>query len=74
MLPGFNASAVGLIFTSVMSMFLKLYLDPTLTFRTWAVCIMAIVYTVTEVMNLPAPVGVVGGGVLGVIGWAAGCF
>lgn len=68
MLPGFNSTAVGLIFTSVMSMFLKLYLDPTLEFRTWAVCIMAMIYVFTEVMQYPAPLGVILGGVLGIIG------
>lgn len=68
-LPGLNASAVGLIVASVFQLTLSAW--STSPFPTTSICIGMLVYGATEVLSVPAPFAVVGGGVIGIIGWAA---
>lgn len=68
-LPGLNAAAVGLIVASVFQLTLSAW--TTSPFPTTSICIGMLVYGATEVLKVPAPLAVVGGGVVGVIGWAA---
>jgi chromate transporter len=68
-LPGLNSSAVGLIVASVFQLTLSAY-DQS-PFPHTSICIGIVAYAVTEVFNCPAPLVVVGGGVLGVLGWGA---
>lgn len=69
-LPGLNSSAVGLIITSVFQLTLTAYVSSP--FPHTSICIGIIAFAATEVLVIPAPFVVVGGGVLGIIGWAAG--
>lgn len=68
-LPGLNAAAVGLIVASVFQLTLSAW--STSPFPTTSICIGILAYGATEVLAVPAPFVVVGGGVIGVIGWAA---
>ena len=68
-LPGLNSAAVGLIITSVFQLTLTAYVASP--FPKTSICIGIIAFSSTEVLAIPAPFVVVGGGVLGVIGWAA---
>lgn len=52
---------MGLIFASVMYMFLKIYNDPSLKWKQASVCIMAIIYTMTEASTLARLLAWVGG-------------
>ena len=67
-LPGLNSAAVGLIVASVFQLTLNAY--STSPFPITSICIGIIAFVATDVLVVPAPL-VVGGGVLGVIGWAA---
>lgn len=69
-LPGLNSSAVGLIITSVFQLTLDAY--TTSPFPSASICIGIIAFGCTEVLSVPAPFVVIGGGVLGVIAWATG--
>ncbi|EFN55707.1 hypothetical protein CHLNCDRAFT_35448 [Chlorella variabilis] len=68
-LPGLNSTAVGLIVASVFQ----------LTFSAWessphpttSICIGILAYGATEAIAVPAPLVVLGGGVIGIIAWAA---
>ena len=68
-LPGLNSAAVGLIITSVFQLTLDAYVSSP--FPITSVCIGIIAYGCTVILKVPAPFVVIGGGVLGVIGWAA---
>ena len=68
-LPGLNSAAVGLIVASVFQLTLNAY--STSPFPITSICIGIIAFAATDVLVVPAPLVVVGGGVLGVIGWAA---
>ncbi len=68
-LPGLNSAAIGLIVASVFQLSLKAYVSSP--FPITSICIGIISYAATEILNVPAPFVVIGGGVLGVIGWAA---
>lgn len=68
-LPGLNATAVGLIVTSVFQLTLSAY--DSSPFPTTSICIGMLAYGFTEVVLVPAPFVVIGGGALGVVGWAA---
>ena len=68
-LPGLNATSVGLIVTSVFQLTLTAYDDSP--FPTTSICIGMLVYGATEILALPAPLVVIAGGGLGVVGWAA---
>lgn len=68
-LPGLNSAAVGLIVASVFQLTLQAW--STSPFPTTSICIGMLVFGATEVLGCPAPLAVIGGGVIGVIGWAA---
>ena len=68
-LPGLNAAAVGLIVTSVFQLTLKAYVQSP--FPQTSICIGILAYGATEIIKVPAPIVVLGGGVLGVLGWGA---
>jgi chromate transporter len=68
-LPGLNASAVGLIVASVFQLTFQAW--TTSPFPTTSICIGILVYGATEILSVPAPFAVIGGGVVGIIGWAA---
>jgi chromate transporter len=68
-LPGLNAAAVGLVLASVFQLSLGAYsVSP---FPTTSVAVGIVAYGATDVLGIPAPAVVLGGGVLGVIAWAA---
>jgi len=81
-LPGLNSSAVGLVVAAVFQMSFKVReISP---FKDASVVIGILAFYAThfgvptgtnkgEVWKMPAPLAVVGGGVLGIIAWAAGC-
>ncbi|CAG9463862.1 unnamed protein product [Pedinophyceae sp. YPF-701] len=66
-LPGLNASAVGLVVAAVFSLFLKIYLNDLMDWKKASVCIMIISFASVEYLKVPAPLMVLGGGVLGLI-------
>lgn len=67
-LPGLNSAAIGLIIAAVFQLTLSAYsVSP---FPHASICIGIIVFGATEILNLPAPFAVIGGGVLGIIAWA----
>lgn len=68
-LPGLNAAAVGLIVASVFQLTFSAW--STSDFPTTSICIGMLVYGATEVLSVPAPFAVIGGGVVGIIAWAA---
>lgn len=68
-LPGLNSAAVGLIISSVFQLSLNAYVSSP--FPTTSICIGILAFAATDVVTIPAPFVVVGGGVIGVIGWAA---
>jgi len=68
MLPGLNASAVGLVVAAVFQMFVKV--RSISEFPNASVAIGIIGYSAVEQYKLQAPLAVVGGGVLGLIAWA----
>ena len=81
-LPGLNSSAVGLVVAAVFQMSFKVMeISP---FKDASVVIGILAFYAThfgvptgvgkgEVWKMPAPLAVVGGGVLGIIAWATGC-
>jgi len=69
-LPGLNSAAVGLIITSVFQLTLDAY--DSSPFPVTSICIGMIAFGCTQVLHVPAPFIVIGGGALGVVGWAAG--
>lgn len=64
-LPGLNATAVGLIVTSVFQLTLNAY--TTSPFPHASICVGILAYGATDVLRVPAPFVVIGGGVLGLI-------
>jgi len=70
MLPGLNAAAVGLVTSAAIS--LAISLRAASPFPNATVSIGMAVFAVTEVLKVPVPLAVLGGGVLGVVAWAAG--
>lgn len=67
-LPGLNSAAIGLIIAAVFQLTLSAYsVSP---FPHASICIGIIVFGATEILNIPAPIAVIGGGVLGIIAWA----
>ena len=81
-LPGLNSSAVGLVVAAVFQMSFKVReISP---FKDASVVIGFLAFYAThfgvptgagagQVWKMPAPLAVVGGGVLGIIAWATGC-
>ncbi|GAQ86163.1 chromate transporter [Klebsormidium nitens] len=70
-LPGFNATAIGLIYASVFQLGLKAFaLSP---FPNASIVIGIVGYCATAFFEVPAPVAILTGGVLGVVGWATNC-
>jgi chromate transporter len=68
-LPGLNSAAVGLIVASVFQLtFSALDVSPH---PITSVCVGILAYGATDVLAVPAPIVVLGGGVIGVIAWAA---
>lgn len=69
-LPGLNAAGVGLIIASVFSLaFGALSVSD---FKTTSLCIGLISFTAVDQLKIFEPAVVVGGGVLGIVAWAAG--
>ncbi|KAK9816680.1 hypothetical protein WJX72_003596 [[Myrmecia] bisecta] len=69
MLPGLNASAVGLVVAAVFQLTFKLReISP---FPNTTICIGIIGYSLTDFGGVPPPIAIILGGVLGIIGWAA---
>lgn len=68
-LPGLNSAAVGLIIASVFQLTLNAYSSSP--FPKTSVCIGIIAFGATDVLGVPAPFVVLGGGALGVLGWGA---
>lgn len=72
-LPGLNASAVGLIVTSVFQLTLTAY--ESSPFPDMSMCIGnktgIIAYGCNDILRVPAPLVVLGGGLLGLLGWGA---
>lgn len=68
-LPGLNSAAVGLIISSVFQLSLNAYTSSP--FPTTSICIGILAFAATDVVKVPAPFVVIGGGIVGVIGWAA---
>ena len=79
MLPGLNASAVGLVVAAAMQMFLKVRENSP--FPKFAVVIGMLTLFGTRYVKLPnpklvvlqAPIVVAFGGLLGIVAWATGC-
>lgn len=69
-LPGLNAAAVGLIIASVFS--LALGALGVSNFKVTSLCIGVIAFTAVDQLKWFEPAVVVGGGVLGIMAWAAG--
>ena len=67
-LPGLNSAAVGLIITSVFQLSLNAYTSSP--FPTTTICIGIASFACTEILKIPSPVVVIGGGAAGVIAWA----
>jgi len=67
-LPGLNSAAVGLIITSVFQLTLNAYVSSP--FRTTSICIGIAAFGFTEILKVPAPFVVIGGGAAGVVAWA----
>ncbi|KAG7668186.1 hypothetical protein NADE_008667 [Nannochloris sp. 'desiccata'] len=68
-LPGLNSTAVGLIIASVFQLSLNAYISSP--FPKTSICIGIIAFAATDVLKIPAPLVVLGGAVLGVLGWGA---
>jgi chromate transporter len=68
-LPGLNAAAVGLVTAAALT--LTIALRSQSPFPDATIAIGMVVYTATGVLRVPVPAAVVGGGVLGVVAWAA---
>ena len=71
-LPGLNSSAVGLIVSSVFQLTLTAYGDSP--FPTASICIGILAFGATDILAVPAPAVVVGGGTLGVIAHYTGMY
>ena len=79
MLPGLNASAVGLVVAAAMKLFLKVRENSP--FPKFAVVIGMLTLFGTRYVKLPnpklvvlqAPIVVAFGGLLGIVAWATGC-
>lgn len=69
-LPGLNAAGVGLIIASVFS--LALGALGVSDFKVTSLCIGVIAFTAVDQLKWFEPAVVLGGGVLGIIAWAAG--
>lgn len=69
-LPGLNAAGVGLIIASVFSLGLGALRDNA--YKTTSLCIGVIAFTAVDQLKLFEPAVVLGGGVMGIIAWAAG--
>jgi len=68
-LPGMNSASVGLILASVFRMTLDVYdISP---FPLFALVIGLFAFTAVDQLNIPEPIVVVGGILLGLIGWGA---
>lgn len=67
-LPGLNSAAVGLIITSVFQLSLNAYTSSP--FPTTSICIGIVSFACTEVLKIPSPLVVIGGGAAGVVAWA----
>jgi chromate transporter len=68
-LPGLNAAGVGLIIASVFSLtFGALSVS---SFKATSVCIGIVAFTAVDQLKVFEPAVVVGGGVMGIIAWAA---
>ena len=70
MLPGLNAAADWLVISAAISLAISLRAQSP--FPDAAVAIGMTVFAATEVLKVPVPAAVLGGGVLGVVAWAAG--
>jgi chromate transporter len=70
MLPGLNAAAAGLIVSSLFSMYDILRERSAFPNVTTAITLLGAV--AVDGLKVPAPLAVVGGGILGVVAWAAG--
>lgn len=70
MLPGINAAAVGLIFAAVFRLGLTAY--DTSPFPRASNSIGVAGFTLVHHLGVPAPLAILGGGVLGIISWAIG--
>lgn len=69
-LPGLNAAGIGLIVISVIQLTLNAWNKSP--FPDTTICIGIIAYGCSRILKVPAPIVVLGGAVLGIIGWAAG--
>lgn len=69
-LPGLNASGVGLIIASVFSLALGALGVSDL--KSTSLCIGVIAFTAVDQLKCFEPGVVVGGGVMGIVAWAAG--
>lgn len=69
-MPGLNAAGVGLIIASVFS--LALGALGVSGFKVTSLCIGVIAFTAVDQLKWFEPAVVVGGGVMGIIAWAAG--
>jgi chromate transport protein ChrA len=76
-LRGVNATAVGLIFTAVYRLWGLGYLTPSsnagqsLALEPWWVVVTVISYSGSAWFNIPPPAAIIGGGVLGLLWYAA---
>ena len=68
-LPGLNSAAVGLIIASVFQLTLNAYVSSP--FPKTSICIGILAFAATDVLKVPAPLVVIVGGALGVMGWGA---
>jgi len=67
-LPGLNSAAVGLIISSVFQLGLNAYVSSP--FRITSICIGIACFGFSEILKVPAPFVVLGGGAAGVVAWA----
>ncbi|CAI5493690.1 unnamed protein product [Closterium sp. Naga37s-1] len=66
--PGFNSTAIGLIWASVFTLGLQTYSRSP--FPMASLCIAMIGYAATNFLKIPAPLAIIGGGALGAVAWA----
>lgn len=69
-LPGINSAAVGLIVVAVFQLGLKIIDQSPFPIATLSIGIIA--FGLTDIFDVPAPLVVLAGGVLGIIGWVCG--
>ncbi|GAQ86165.1 chromate transporter [Klebsormidium nitens] len=70
-LPGFNATAIGLIYASVFQLGLKAFVISP--FPNASIVIGILGYVAVSAFNMWAPVAILAGGVLGIIAWYTDC-